>query len=124
MVTRIVVVSGSGDETASKLCDRNRARCVLVFRNTSTTKTVLVSDTVSVLGVFAVEPSGTLALLASDGYDVTQEYRAYNDDLGSSSCVVMEQFLPDVVMAKLEKAGITTTQGLGVLLLLAGLMGA
>lgn len=124
MVTKAVTVSGSGDETASKLCDRNRARCVLVFRNTSTTKTVQISDTVGVAGAFAVEPLGILALLASEGYDVTQEYRAYNDDLGSSTCFVMEQFLPDVVMAKLEKAGITTTQGLGVLLLLAGLMGA
>lgn len=92
MVSRSVTVSGAGDETASKLCTRDPARIVLVIRNTSTTKTMMISDTVGISGAFMLEPEGMLALLASDGYDTTQEYRAYCTDLGSATAVVMEQF--------------------------------
>lgn len=81
-----------------------------------------VSDTVGIVGALIVPMNGgILELLAVDGYDVTMEYRAYMDDLGTDTAVVMEQFMPDVIMKKLEEKGIATTQGLGILLL-AGLL--
>lgn len=82
-----------------------------------------VSDTVGIVGALIVPMNGgILELLATEGYDVTQEYRAYMDDLGTDTAVVMEQFMPDAIMRKLEEKGITTTQGLSALILLAGLI--
>jgi len=122
MVTRAVIVTGSGDETATRICDRNPSRIVLVILNPSTDADMHVSDTVGICGAFIVPMNnGILALLAADGYDVTQEYRAYMDDLGTDTAAVMEQFMPDAIMKKLEEKGIHTTQGLG-LFMLAGLI--
>jgi hypothetical protein len=123
MVTKGVVVTGSGDETATRICDRNPSRCVLVIMNTSGDADMHVSDTVGIVGALIVPMNGgILELLATEGYDVTQEYRAYMDDLGTDTAVVMEQFMPDAIMRKLEEKGITTTQGLSALILLAGLI--
>lgn len=118
MVSRSIALSGTGNEL-SVIATPNPARVVLGVRNESTTTNLFVSDT-SGFGFFLVEPGGTLMLLAVDGYDLTKEWYAYWEDLGTANVIVMEQFLSNEVMRKLEAKGITSTAGLG--LLIAGLM--
>jgi len=113
MVSRTITLTGTGDEL-SVICTPNPARVVLGVRNESTTVNLYVSDT-SGFGFFLVEPGGMLVLLASDGYDLTQAWYAYWEDLGTYAVPIMEEFLSNEVMRKLQMKGIDSTAGLAFL---------